>query len=770
MSIDLSQFIPTFLEESFEGLEVMEAGLLNLEEDDAETINAIFRAAHSIKGGAGTFGFSHITDFTHVVETLMDELRAGHRPFSDSLKSVLLSSVDCIRLLLEAARDGISCDDPQIKHIHQQLETELSSHNDEKIADVDSGLEVAEAAEEAASQVTLMNAQGWVIDFVPASHLLMTGNEPVLLMAALADLGKLEIDVFTDQVPRLDELNPEQLFLYWKMFLYSDCSERAVREVFEWVEEDCSLSIVPIQKLTDEVFEEGMPKSDVYYGSTLEYKANEDTALNIERAEPDELASHSGEQLVSDTQVVQHSNPVSPKKALPPEMAALAQANVASSLELANLKESSDSAAATGQHGRKSPVDLGSIRVGIDKIDGLINRVGELVITQSMLGQVGSEMADWNHPEVDRLNDGLVQLERNTRDLQEEVMRIRMLPISFVFNRFPRMVHDISSKLGKLVELKLSGEQTELDKTVMEKIGDPLLHLIRNALDHGLETPQERIAAGKSESGTVYLNAYHQGGFIIIQLEDDGRGLATDKIREKALSSDLISADQLLTDTDIHDLIFMPGFSTAVEVNDLSGRGVGMDVVRRNIESLGGHVAVISEAGQGSTFTVSLPLTLAILDGQLIQTHQEVYIIPLVSIVESIWVSTESLNVVAGQGCLFRFRDEYIPVIQLCSVFGLSNTANNFTNSLMVIVEGGGKRAGLVVDELQGQQQVVIKSLEKNYKRVEGFSGATILGTGQVALILDVAGIIKMALDPLTKRFLHTANKDDGCLSPKADI
>lgn len=731
MSIDLSQFIPIFLEESFEGLEVMESSLLNLEEDDAEAINAIFRAAHSIKGGAGTFGFSNITDFTHVVETLMDELRAGRRSFSDSLKSVLLSAVDCIRLLLEAARDGISCDDPQIKQVHQQLEAELSFNNEDKATSVESGLETTEVS---SPPTPFTETQGWVIDFSPAPHLLMTGNEPILLMSALADLGQQITHVTTDQVPSLGELNPEELFLHWKIDLYSDCSELAVREVFEWVEDDCSLSVLPLQKLADVIPEESVPN-----GSVSAEVAFEDVTEQ-------------------------------PCNALPSESASLEQASVSDSQETTNLKVSGDSSAVPVPSGRKGQADQGSIRVGIDKIDGLINRVGELVITQSMLGQVGLEMSDCDHPGVERLNDGLVQLERNTRDLQEEVMRIRMLPISFVFNRFPRMVHDISSKLGKLVELTLSGEQTELDKTVMEKIGDPLLHLIRNALDHGLETPQERIAAGKAESGTVHLSASHQGGFIIIQIKDDGRGLDIDKIREKALSSGLITADQLLSDTDIHDLIFVPGFSTVVDVNDLSGRGVGMDVVRRNIESLGGHVAVVSEIGEGSTFTVSLPLTLAILDGQLIQTHHEIYIIPLLSIIESIWVSTESLNAVAGRGRLFLFRDEYIPVINLSDVFGLSETPKSFTNSLMVVVEGGGKRAGLIVDELQGQQQVVIKSLETNYKRVEGFSGATILGTGQVALILDVAGVMKMGLDSSTNRYFSAINKDDGCLSAKVDI
>ncbi|SFG72992.1 chemotaxis protein CheA [Neptunomonas qingdaonensis] len=728
MSIDLAQFIPTFLEESFEGLEVMESGLLNLDTEDAETINAIFRAAHSIKGGAGTFGFTDITDFTHVVETLMDELRAERRAFTDTLKNLLLSSVDCIRLLLEAARDNTECNDPQVDQVFKQLEMVLAggevvlTHADNEKADSTHNLSSEnDNLPENVSSAGEINNSGWHIEFKPAQHLLMTGNEPILMMAALAECGEFLVHACTANVPALLDLNPEELFLVWDMDLYSDCDEAVVREVFEWVEDDCELTITPIvddnravNSQSDSLFQEHLadfqnPQGDVPV--SVQDEAPVAATITTESVAPEASVS----------------------------------ITAAERAEMSSVAKSQDNV-------RKSQSDAGSIRVGIDKIDGLINRVGELVITQSMLGQVGSELADLEHPAVDRLNDGLLQLERNTRDLQEEVMRIRMLPISFVFNRFPRLVHDVSSQLGKEVELKLSGEQTELDKTVMEKIGDPLLHLVRNALDHGLETPQERVAAGKSECGTLDLNAYHQGGFIIIQIKDDGRGLDTQRIREKALENGLISSDQVLSEADIHDLIFLPGFSTAVEVNGLSGRGVGMDVVRRNIESLGGHVSVTSEAGIGSSFTVTLPLTLAILDGQLIKLQQEAYIIPLVSIVESIWVSAEALNAVAGQGRLFLFRDEYVPVIHLSSLFGFEEYSKDFSSSLMVIVEGGGKKAGLIVDELQGQQQVVIKSLETNYKRVDGFFGATILGNGQVALILDVASLIKMGLDNANKK------------------
>ncbi|EPJ48224.1 MAG: CheA signal transduction histidine kinase [Osedax symbiont Rs2] len=379
----------------------------------------------------------------------------------------------------------------------------------------------------------------------------------------------------------------------------------------------------------------------------------------------------------------------------------------------------------------------------------MINRVGELVITQAMLGQLGDDLLDVVGVDNERLQKGLEQLERNTRDLQEDVMRVRMLPVSFVFNRFPRLVHDVSGSLSKKVELIISGEQTEIDKTVMEKIGDPMVHLVRNSLDHGLEEPAERIAAGKSEVGTVKLNAYHQGGFVVIDIVDDGRGLNTEKIRAKALEKSLITADQQLSEEEINALIFKAGFSTADVVSDLSGRGVGLDVVMSNIESLGGQVSVKSEQGKGSAFSIKLPLTLAILEGQLVRVHEDTYVIPLVSIVETIVVKKEAKNPIAGEHKLLHFRDEYISHLDLKKLFHLpgADSVASTDTTLVAIVENAGKKVGLVVDELYGQQQVVVKSLEVNFKRIEGLSGATILGDGSVALILDVAGLIQRGLN-----------------------
>jgi two-component system chemotaxis sensor kinase CheA len=386
--------------------------------------------------------------------------------------------------------------------------------------------------------------------------------------------------------------------------------------------------------------------------------------------------------------------------------------------------------------------DGGSIRVSTEKIDELMNTVGELVITQSMLTQLGAKLTGGLGNQVCA---GLAQLERNVRELQESVMRVRMLPISFVFSRFPRMVRDLSQRLGKHVELKVTGDQTELDKTVLEKIGDPLVHLVRNSVDHGIEMPQARAAAGKPAAGVVSLEAYHKGGNIVVEVCDDGGGLQRERIFAKARERGLVGANDTLTDEQIYDLIFMAGFSTADQATDISGRGVGMDVVRRNIKELGGSIEVRSTVGQGSRFTITLPLTLAIVDGQSVSVGSETYIVPLITIIESLQLQAHEVNRVAGHQEVFWFRDGYVPIVRLHEVFGVQPRTTQLHEGLIMVVEGDGRRVGLFVDDLLGQQQVVIKSLETNFRRVDGVSGATILGDGAVALILDVPGLIRVA-------------------------
>jgi two-component system, chemotaxis family, sensor kinase CheA len=663
MSIDISQFHQVFFEESFEGLEVMESGLLNLQEGtpDGEAINTIFRAAHSIKGGSGTFGFNAIAGFTHVMETLLDEMRANKRPVTRPDIEVLLRSVDCLSGMLRAARDGTDIDAPRIAATQAELEQALG-----KAPATASSRPVAAAAA----------SSGWKILFRPHPHLLRTGNDPLRLIRELDGLGQLSVQTDTTALPPLAGFDPEESYLRWTLELRGDASEAAVREVFAWVDTDCDLDIQPI-------LDDAAATADSVDSASAGMSATPAAAVATQVARP-----------------------------------------AAAGRATANGGEST------------------SIRVGIDKVDAIINMVGELVITQSMLSRFNDS---FDLSLLPKLRDGLTQLARNTRELQETVLKIRMLPISFAFNRFPRLVHDLSSKLGKKIELKLSGEQTELDKTVMEKIGDPLVHLVRNSLDHGVEMPEARRAAGKPEVGTIHLNAYHQGGNIVIEITDDGAGLNAERILNKARERGLVGPDEQLTNERIHELIFAPGFSTADQVSDISGRGVGMDVVRRNIKELGGQVEIRSTQGVGTTFSIRLPLTLAILDGQLVRVGDQTYIIPLVSIIESLQVRKDMVNTIAGRAELYRLRDQYIPVVRLYSLFGIEPESAELDRGLLVIVESDGHRIGMFVDDLLGQQQVVIKSLESNFQRVDGISGATILGDGTVAMILDIPGIIGLS-------------------------
>jgi two-component system chemotaxis sensor kinase CheA len=487
-------------------------------------------------------------------------------------------------------------------------------------------------------------------------------------------------------VPPFDELDPEECNISWELKLVTDANEAAVREIFSWVEDDCALEIAPLSK----------PKK------------------------------------------------VKKLKITPPEPAVEVVEMISAAPAVVESTAKKSTAVVESDPSKNTPKASSSIRVDTDKIDTLINMVGEVVITQSMLGLIGE---NFTMDKVGQLKRGLAQLERHTRDLQQSVMNIRMLPISFVFSRFPRLVHDISTQLHKKITLKLVGENTEVDKAVVELINDPLVHLIRNSLDHGIEMPAERIAAGKPEMGTIELKAYHRGGHIVIEIVDDGRGMDKAKLLAKAIEKGLVDEATIMSDKQILELIFMPGFSTAEKLTDISGRGVGMDVVRRNIQSLGGNIDIISELGKGSTIAIHLPLTLAILDGQSVAVGDETYIVPLVSIIESINITEKMLNKVAGKGETFKLRSEYLPIIRMREIFNVkSGEATKSNEGVIVVVEGQGALCGFLVDELLGQQQVVIKSLEANYRRVEGVSGATILGDGSVALILDVPGLVRLSV------------------------
>ncbi|WP_312709553.1 chemotaxis protein CheA [Stenotrophomonas sp.] len=655
MSMDLQRFHATFFEESREGLDAMEAGLLALEsgQQDPEIINSVFRAAHSIKGGAGTFGFDTIASLTHVLETLLDELRAGKRALEATAVDAMLSSVDVLRALLREAEHGQAADPAAVAAVKARLEAVLSG-------------QAAASAPVAAAAAVDDTPEAWQIGFTPAPSLFMSGNDPLRIIRELEHLGSLQVAARMDRLPGFAQLDPLEAHLAWDLGLVGKVPRSKIEDTFAWVLDDCELDIRP---------------------------------------------------------------------AAPPSLATQAPATPAASAVAAPAAPSAPAAAAATPAAAEAET---SIRVSVDKVDALINLVGELVITQAMLKQV-SNAIDPVHAE--RLFAGLDQLERNTRDLQEAVIGVRMLPVDAVFRRFPRLVRDLSSRLGKQVRLRTIGEGTELDKGLIEKIADPLVHLVRNSIDHGLEMPDVRRGAGKDETGTITLAASHQGGHIVIEVSDDGRGLNRDKILAKAQERGLSVPDNP-TDSQVWDLIFQPGFSTADAVTDLSGRGVGMDVVRRNIQALGGEVQIESSLGSGTRTLIRLPLTLAILDGMTVAVAGETLILPLAYVLEALQPQPEDIRSMAGEGRVLRVRGEYLPILSLTEYYGYGNRRAN-SESLVVVVEGDGQKIALEVDELVGQQQVVVKNIENNYRRIGGVSGATILGDGRVALIVDIGGLVR---------------------------
>jgi two-component system, chemotaxis family, sensor kinase CheA len=713
MTVDLAQFHDAFFEESFEALDAMEAALLKLDvgSPEPELINTIFRVAHSIKGGSATFGFTEIASFTHSLETLLDELRSGAMAVTVALSDLLLKSVDVMRAMLRAVQAKQPIDSQRVSDLQFDLEVAIANKSAPAAAAPVSAA-VAGGAHSAAAggsgaqaepAVTAPASSRWRIRFHPYRELLARGNDPLRMLRELAALGELAVWVDAQMLPPLADVNPQDCYLAWSLELPGEVAEEAIKQVFEWAEGDCDLTIERVAAGTNDFL--ASPQAPV-----------------VTPAPASALAATTPAQVAAP-----ETTSATPAVGAVPTVATAAT-------PLRTEAPAKTEASISG--------DSGSIRVSVEKIDELMNTVGELVITQAMLSQLGSH---FDGPEAEKLRGGLAQLERNMRELQESVMRVRMLPISFVFSRFPRMVRDLAQRLGKQIELKLTGEQTELDKTVLEKIGDPLVHLVRNCIDHGIESPEARVGAGKPAEGTVHLDACHRGGNIAVEVSDDGGGLDKERILAKARARGLVGPNDSLTDSEIHELIFLPGFSTAEKTTDVSGRGVGMDVVRRNVKALGGKIDLKSEPGRGSRFTITLPLTLAIVDGQSVAVGTETYIVPLISIVESMQLKATGVTRLSGRSEVLSFRGDYLPIIRLHELFGVEPRSRALHEGLVVVAEGDGRRVGLFVDDLLGQQQVVIKSLETNYGHIEGVSGATILGDGSVALILDVPGLIRAA-------------------------
>jgi two-component system chemotaxis sensor kinase CheA len=684
--MNLDAMAEAFFEEANELLADFESGLLKLENspDDTELLNRIFRCAHTLKGNSAMLGFDAVSHFTHALEDLLDKLRKADLHVDGSVIDVLLRSLDIVKELVGEAKGEGDVDNERLNEVLRAIGDMVKG---ERPA---AGKKTQPEARRAEPQQTVavpppaavpVRETLYEIRFTPPSDVFARGLDPLICLEGLSTLGEfVQITTETGAVPPLDELDAECCYLSWTIWLLSKSPEETIRECFEFVADADAVSI------------QGLP--------------------NDEEEPPSASPVDCGE-----------------REEQPEDKKAFAAPKAAQ-------------AGAEKKRAGAAQQESGSIRVATEKVDKLINLVGEIVIVQSMIHQV---VTDFSAEKLYRLQEAVTDMERNTRELQERVMAVRMLPIGNIFSRFPRLVRDLANTFNKNIALQIIGEETELDKGVIERIGDPLTHLIRNAIDHGVDTPEERRQAGKPEQGTVRLQAFHQGGNVVIEVADDGRGLNTEKIRQKAIEQGLVSATDTLTDEQIHMLIFQAGFSTAAVITDVSGRGVGMDVVRRNVEALKGTITIHSEKGKGTTFRIKLPLTLAILDGLTLQVGEQIFIVPLTSIVESIRPLRENIKTVLGKGEIVVVRGQFLPLLRLHRLFSVTGRTTDPTQALVVILENDGDQAALMVDELVGQQQVVIKSLEAHYQKVEGVAGATIMGDGRVALILDVPELVQMA-------------------------
>ncbi|WP_049200615.1 chemotaxis protein CheA [Serratia marcescens] len=659
MSMDISDFYQTFFDEADELLADMEQHLLELDPlaPDIEPLNAIFRAAHSIKGGAATFGFSVLQETTHLLENLLDGARRQEMSLSTEIINLFLETKDIMQEQLDAYKTSQQPDAESFEYICQALrQLALEAQQQQE----------APAAQPAVQQPVVKPAAA------PAA---IEGG----MRISLNGLKASEIPLMLEELGNLGEVkDPHQTEHSLDVTLLTSASEDDISAVLCFVLEPEQISFSTPTQSEPAIAEANLPE-----------------AVAVPEPAPAPVAN---------------AAPAAAKPAAAPAEAPKARAKASEST---------------------------SIRVAVEKVDQLINLVGELVITQSMLAQRSGTLDPVNHGD---LLNSMSQLERNARDLQESVMSIRMMPMEYVFSRYPRLVRDLAGKLNKQVELTLQGSSTELDKSLIERIIDPLTHLVRNSLDHGIEEPATRIAAGKSAVGNLVLSAEHQGGNICIEVIDDGAGLNREKILAKAASQGLAVSDSM-SDEEVGMLIFAPGFSTAEQVTDVSGRGVGMDVVKRNIQEMGGHVEIRSQAGKGTTIRILLPLTLAILDGMSVKVNDEVFILPLNAVMESLQPQAEDLHPLAGGERVLQVRGEYLPLVELYRVFEVEGAKTDATQGIVVILQSAGRRYALLVDQLIGQHQVVVKNLESNYRKVPGISAATILGDGSVALIVDVSAL-----------------------------
>jgi two-component system chemotaxis sensor kinase CheA len=687
--MDITDFFDTFFEEAEELLADMEQHLLELdvEDPDSEQLNAIFRAAHSIKGGAGTFGFTVLQKTTHIFENLLDHARKGELALRADLVDTFLEAKDIMHDQLNAYRSEEEPDQEVFERICQTLQ-QIALEEIGKGLEAAEGAPIANATASSSSDSKASSAK----ETAPADDSSSADDTPAasgdMLKVALLNVAEKDRTLLVEELEQLGDVK-------------SHSGDDARYEV-----------ILQGNTSADDI--------EAVMCFIIEPEQVEVTAIEDDASAPVDAPAQAPE-------------PV-PEQAKPQEKAPEKPAESSPKAEKKPEKK------AEKPKTKKAAAESSSIRVSVDKVDQIINLVGELIITQSMLDQTVSDLEDPNSS----LQNGMSLLQRNARDLQESVMSIRMIPMEFVFSRFPRVVRDTAGKLGKEIELVTEGKSTELDKSLVERITDPLTHLVRNSLDHGIEMPDKREALGKPRTGKLTLAARHQGGNILIEVKDDGAGMDRERLLAKARENDLNVSDTM-TDEDVWQLIFAPGFSLAKEVTDVSGRGVGMDVVKRNIQGMGGRVEIQSKKGEGTNTRIVLPLTLAILDGMSIKVGAETFILPLSAVLESLQPAKEDMYAMAGDDVVLKVRDEYLPVIAIHEVLDVENAITDPTKSIAVIVQGEGRRYAMLVDELIGQQQVVVKNLEDNYRKVPGISAATILGDGSVSLILDITGLHRLS-------------------------
>ena len=722
MTIDISQFFQVFFDEAEELLAEKERLLLavDIAAPDAEDLNAIFRTAHSIKGGASTFGLSDMSEVTHILESLLDRIRQGQMALTAEHVDAFLAAKDILKMQLDGHRLGSAVDQDAVANVRMMLQ---SFSQDVPVAALTPVAPAFHTAEKEA--VSHAGGQRYRLELPK-----MEEREVEALAAELGLLGDVAVSALADARKVLEVTTHESLddILAICSFVLNP-DDMVITQAPPLAPGEAEAARAAQEKAQGYGFFDPLPGAPAAQGAADPGYGFFQPIEEIRAAAGVQSEAEQGYGFFQPLEQIR----ADAAKAGATTGAAAVQAVVNAVAEVEQEKKPAK------KEGDKAGAESSSIRVSIEKVDQLINLVGELVITQAMIEQRASALDPMLH---EKLLDSVSHLTRNTRDLQEAVMSIRMMPMDFVFSRFPRMVRDLATKLGKKVDFITNGAATELDKGLIERIVDPLTHLVRNSIDHGVEMPAARVAAGKTEAGRLFLSASHQGGNIIIEVSDDGAGLNRERILAKAMQQGL-DVSETMSDADVWQLIFAPGFSTAEAVTDVSGRGVGMDVVKRNISAMGGVVDIRSAKGFGTTISISLPLTLAILDGMSIRVGDEVYILPLGFVIESLQPAVEDIKDISGKGQVVKVRGEYLPLIPLYQMFDITPRFTSPSEGICVILETEGRKAALFVDDLVGQQQVVVKNLESNYRKVVGISGATILGDGGVSLILDVAALIR---------------------------